>query len=82
MPAVPSPPQKIFTHVAVVSVIDDAVVVLASLPIVPGAKKPRPYLFAHVDGRIPMAECSARLRYLVEGPQKPKPPTPPKPVVM
>ncbi len=54
--------------------------VLASLPIVPGAKKPRPYLFPHVEGRIPMAECSARLKYLVEG--KPKNPKPPKPVMM
>ncbi len=63
-----------------VDVIDDAVVVLASLPLVPGAKKPRPYLFAHVAGRIPMAECSARLRYLVKG--KPKNPKPPKPVMM
>ncbi len=63
-----------------VSVIDDAVVVLASLPLVPGAKKPRPYLFPHVDGRIPMAECTARLRYL--GEVRPKNPKPPKPVMI
>ncbi len=49
--------------------------VLASLPIIPGAEKPRPLLFRHRKGRIPLDECAARIRYLAGGgPKRPEPP--------